>query len=159
MGDVAGPAVTVGGGQSFHQVPAGKIGAADVTDFSAADEDVERAENFFDGSERVETVELEKIDVIGFEAAQAAFDGVDQMEARRADVVRARTGFECGFGGDENFVAAAGNGAAENSFGFAVGVNVSAVEHVGAGFEANVNEAGGFGDAGISPGAEKFVAA
>ena len=100
MRDITRPAVAVGGGQAFHEMPAGKIGAADVADFPAADQNVERAEHFLDGRERVVTVELEEVDVIGFQAAEAAFDGVEQMEARRADVVEVGAGLEGGFGGN-----------------------------------------------------------
>src|SRR5580692_10910772 len=139
MGDVAGPAVAVGGGQRLHQMPAGKIGAADVADFSTADQHVEGAEDFFDRSERVETVQLEQIDVIGFEAAQAAFHRVDQVKTRGAHVVRIVAGFEGGFGGDDDFVAAPGDRSAQHFFRIAAGINVGGVEHVQPGFQANVD--------------------
>ena len=68
MGDVAGPAVAVGGGEGFHEMPAGEIGTADVADFSGADEDIEGGEDFLDGGEGVKGVELKEIDVFGAEA-------------------------------------------------------------------------------------------
>src|SRR5580658_974651 len=77
MSDVTRPSVAFGDGQRFHEVPAGKIGAADVTDFAAVNQIVQGAESFFDGSERVEAVHLVDVNVIGFQAAQAGFAGVD----------------------------------------------------------------------------------
>src|ERR1700691_175210 len=89
MRNVARPAVAIGSGKSFHQVPAGEIGAAGVTDFPAANQHVKGAQSFFGWSERIETMKLEKIDVIGLQTAKAAFDRIDQMKARGANVVRA----------------------------------------------------------------------
>ncbi len=70
MGDVARPAVTLGHAERFHQVPAGEIGAADVTDLAGADEVVEGAQGFLDGGEGVEAVQLEEVDVVRAEAAE-----------------------------------------------------------------------------------------
>ena len=51
------------------------------------------------------------------------------------------------------------DGFAEDVFGEAVGVDVGGVEEVDAGFDADVDEAGGFCDVGGAPGFEEFVAA
>ena len=81
VANVAGPAVAIGDGERFHQVPAGKIGAGDVANFSALDQLIEAAESLFDGRERVESVEMVDVDVVGAEAAQAGFAGLNQMMA------------------------------------------------------------------------------
>src|ERR1700690_3767316 len=81
------------------------------------------------------------------------------MLARRADIVGAVAHGESGFGGDEKAVAFTGDSFAEDFFGEAAGVDVCGVEEVDAGFEADVNEARGFGDVTGAPGFEKFVAA
>src|SRR6202046_12006 len=104
MRDVARPTVAVGGGETLHQVPTGKIRASDVTDFSAAHQHVKSAQNFFGGSEGVVAVELEQVNVVGLHATQAAFDRVDQMKARRTYVIGGRAGLEMGFlGGRRDF--------------------------------------------------------
>ena len=66
---------------------------------------------------------------------------------------------EGGFGGDEQAIAFAGDGFAEDFFGDAVGINVGGVEEIDAGVEADVDEAGGFGDVAAAPGFEEFVGA
>ena len=128
VGDVAGPAVAVGDGEGLHQVPAGEVGAGDVADFAALDEVVERAEGFFDGGGRVEAVHVVDVDVVGAEAAEAGFDGFQQVDAGGADVVDVGADAEGGFGGDEELVAAAFDGLAEDFFGEAVGIDVGGVE-------------------------------
>lgn len=42
----------------FDDLPGGQIGAADVPDFALVDEIVERAESFFDRSQRIGRVKL-----------------------------------------------------------------------------------------------------
>src|SRR5580704_4056292 len=159
MADVTGPAVTLGNRERLHEMPAGKIGAGDVADFAAFDERVERLQSFFNGSERVEGVHVVDVDVIDRESAEAGFAGLDEMLARGAEVVRAVAHRESGFGGDENAVAFAADGFAEDFFGEAAGVDIGSVEEIDAGFEANVDESRSFGDVAGTPGFEKFVAA
>ena len=80
MGDIARLAVAVGDGERFHQVPAGKIGARDVTDLALADKVFERVLHLFDGRERVEAVEVVDVDVVGAEPPQAVFKRAAQMQ-------------------------------------------------------------------------------
>ena len=140
-------------------MPAGKIRAGDVADFAAFDERVERLQSLFDGSERVEGMHVVDVDVVDREAAETVFAGLDEVLARRAEIVGAVAHGESGFRGDKNAVAFAGDSFAEDLFGEAAGVNVGGVEEIDAGFEANVDEARGFGDVAGAPGFEKFVAA
>jgi|SRR5580704_22928 hypothetical protein len=124
-------------------MPAGKVGARDVTDFAAFDESVERLKSFFDGRERVEAVHVVDVDVVDAEAAEAVFAGLNQMMARGAEVVRAVAYAEGGFRGNENAIAFAGDGFAEDFFGEALGIDVGGVEEVDAGVEADVDKARG----------------
>ena len=140
-------------------MPAGEIRAGDVADFAALDEAVESAEGLFDGRGRVEAVHVVDVDVIGAEATEAGFNGFEQVEAGGANVVDVGADSERGFGGDEELVAAALDGLAGDFFGEAVGIDVGGVEHVEAGVEADVYEAGGFGHVARAPGFEEFVAA
>jgi len=104
-------------------------------------------------------VQVVDIDMIGAEAAKAGFAGLDEVVSRRAFVVGALAGGEGGFGGNENLIAAAFDGFAEDFLGDSIGVNIGGVEEVDAGFEANIDEAGGLGDVGRAPGFEKFIRA
>ncbi len=81
MGDVALQAVFFGDGERFHEMPAGEVRAAHVTNFAGADEVVEGAEHFLDRRHRIEAVQLEEVDVVGAQAAQARFDGSKQVES------------------------------------------------------------------------------
>src|SRR6202050_2325650 len=112
MSDVARPAVAFADVERFHEVPTGKIGAADIANLAALHEIVQRAQSFFDGSECIEPVHLIQVNVIGFQTAQAGFASGNQMMARGADFIGARPNFERRFRGDENFIAAPGDGLA-----------------------------------------------
>ena len=140
-------------------MPAGEIGDAEVADFAGADEPVEGLENFFDGRHRVEGVELIDIDVVGLQAAETGVDGIEQVIARGADIVGAGAHPEGALGGDDDFLAAALESMAEDFFGHAGGVDVAGIKHVGAGFDADIDEAAGFGGIGVSHGAEELIAA
>ena len=80
VGDVALQAVFFGDGERFHEVPAGEVRAADVANFAGAHEIVESDENFLDGRHRIEAVQLEEVDIVGAQAAQACFNSPQQME-------------------------------------------------------------------------------
>lgn len=148
VGDIAGEVELLGVGQGLHQVPAGEVRAADVANFAFADELVEGVEGFFDRGHGVEGVELEEVDVVGLEAFEGAFNGIDEVIAARTDLVGAVAKGEGGFGADKALVAASTEGVAEDFFGSSAGVDVGGVEHCEAVFEADVNKTGGFLDVG-----------
>jgi len=159
VGDVAGPAVAVGDGQGFHQMPAGEVGAGDVTDFALTHKIVQRIEHLVDRREGVEAMQMVDVHVIGVETAQAAFKLLPQVVAGGAFVVGAVAHGEGSFGGDERLVALAFEGFAEDFLGLAVGVDIGGVKEIDAGFEADVDEAAGFGYVGFAPGFEKVATA
>src|SRR5664280_2919517 len=140
-------------------MPAGEIRAAEITDFSCAHEIVERAQGFFDGCDRIETVQLKQVNVIGAETFKRTFNGADQMKTRGANIIRPVTETKSSFRGNENFVAATGDGFAENFFRQPGGINVGAVEHRQTSFEADVHEPCCFRHAGVSPRGKKIALA
>ena len=78
---MAGKAVTLGDGERLHEVPAGEVGAADVADFSRAHHVIQGVEGLLHGGARIEAVELEQIDVVGAQPAQACLDCRQQVVA------------------------------------------------------------------------------
>jgi hypothetical protein len=140
-------------------MPAGKIGAGDVADFAALDERIEHLKSFFDGREGVKGVHVVDVDVVDAKAAKRVFAGLNQVIARRADIVGTVAHCESSFRGDENAVAFAGDGFAEDFFREAARINVGGVEEIDARVETDIDEARGFGNVAGAPGFEEFVAA
>ena len=62
-------------------MPAGEIGAADLTDFARAHEIVQRAQRLFHWRQRVEAMQLVEIDVVSAESPQAVLNRLGQMLA------------------------------------------------------------------------------
>src|SRR5215471_10079860 len=81
------------------------------------------------------------------------------MLARRAEIVRPLPHAEARLGRDEQPVAPAGDGLAENFFGQAVGIDIGRVEERRAGLERDVDEARRLLELGVAPGPKEFVAA
>src|ERR1700722_2637316 len=114
MANITHPAVAIGSGERFHQVPSGKIGAGDVADFPADDQLIQRAQNFIDRGESVEAVKMIDVDIVSAETTQAGFAGLDQVMARRAQIVWSGAHAKSSFRRNENLVTAIGDGFAEN---------------------------------------------
>ena len=83
-----GPAVGVGDGQHLRELPREHGGRADVKRLARAHDLVQRFEGFLHRRMRIEAVDLIKIDVIGAETAQAVVDGVADVLARKAALIR-----------------------------------------------------------------------
>lgn len=83
-GNEFGPAVLVGTGLHHGELVGPHAAGADVADFAAFDEVVERFHGFFDGGMSVEAVDLEKVHVVSFEAFKGCVDGVEDGGAREA---------------------------------------------------------------------------
>jgi hypothetical protein len=62
-------------------MPAGEIRRADVANFPSAHEIVERVEDLFHRRHRIEAVQLEEIDVVGAQPAEAGVDRAQQLES------------------------------------------------------------------------------
>ena len=158
MRHITRPAVPLRDRQRFHQMPAGKIGTADITNLAGGDQIVERAQGLFDRRGGVKTMQLKKIDIVGSQALQSAVYGANQVVSRGTDRIDIGSAAESRFGGDKNLIAAALDGRAENFFGSALGVNVGGIKHIQSGIKADINQAFGLGDIGIAPRLEQLAA-
>src|SRR5216683_2628375 len=81
------PIPPVTNSQRQCDLPGGKVGAADVSNFPLANQGIECFESFFDGCIRVGGVGLVEIDVVGLQSAQAIFGGFQNMLAAQSLVV------------------------------------------------------------------------
>ena len=81
---------------------------------------VERAQHFLLRRQRVKTMQVIDVDVIGTQPPQAAFASLDQVMARRSQIVRPRSHAERRLRRDENLVPSPGDRLAENGFGESV---------------------------------------
>src|SRR4051812_3074074 len=79
------------------------------------------------------------------------------MMPRGPDIVRSLAGTKGRLGRDEDLIAPAGNGRAEDLLRRAAGVDVGAVEHVDPGFEADVDEPRRLGHVAAAPGFEQLA--
>src|ERR1700722_3640005 len=86
--DVAGIAVTVRSRERLHEMPAGEIQAADVTELACAHELIEGGKRLLDRSVVVLPMELEEVDRLPSEALKGSLDRRQKMLARGAIVVR-----------------------------------------------------------------------
>ena len=79
--------------------------------------------------------------------------------AGRGDLVRPFAGLEGGLGGDDEGIAPALDGLAEDFLRQTVRIDVGGIEQIEPGLEIDVHEAGRFRDVGATSSAEKFAAA
>jgi len=98
VGHVATQTILLRDGQRLHQLPAGEIRATDVADFARPHHVVERIQDFFYGSQRIECVQLIEVDVVGAESSETSFDSTNEMVAGRAHIVGSWSGAEGAFG-------------------------------------------------------------
>ena len=138
--DVAGIAVTVRRRERLHQMPAGEIRAADVTDLAGAHELIERRQRLLDRRVVVLAVQLQEVDRLDAEPLERALDRLQKMLARRAVVVRAVAHRECRLGGNEQAVALALDRLAQDLFGEPGGIDVGGVEQAHAVIETDVDQ-------------------
>lgn len=125
----------------FDQLPAGVVGAADVTHLAGADEVVEGAQGFVEGRQRVEVVGLIEVDVIRTEAAQAILAGFDDVAAGESGFVGARLEAVEDLGGQDDLLAAGAQRLAENLLGLADRIDIGGVEKIDAAVDADFDEA------------------
>src|SRR5262245_15577521 len=121
-------------------MPAGEIRTADVTNLARAHEIIERAERFFDRRERIEAVQLIQVDVVGSQTPQAVVDGVDQVIARRADVIQCRPGAKCALRRNQQAIAPTLDRLSKNLFCATSRIDVGRIEHRHSSIEADVHQ-------------------
>src|SRR5882724_1999496 len=124
MGDVARQSVLLGDRQRLHQVPAREVRTADVAQLAGTHEIIERAQGFLDGRLRVEAVQLEEVDIVRPESAQAPLAGLQQMMTRGADVVGSFSRAKSRLRRDDHAIAAAGDRLAQNLLGQTVRIDI-----------------------------------
>jgi len=73
--------------EGFHDLPSGQIGAADITHQALAHELVECLKGLFDRRDRIEAMDLVKIDVIRAQSVQTGVYRVEDVAAREPDGV------------------------------------------------------------------------
>src|ERR1700688_1227837 len=106
-------------------MPTGKVGYADVADLACANERVEGREHFFGRRHGVETVQLEKVDVVRTQPLQGSLDRLNQMRGGGAGPVMLNACSERGLRGDNHSVTRSVlNGRAQNGFSAAIGIDI-----------------------------------
>ena len=86
------------------------------------------------------------VDVVRAQTAQAAFERLAQMGARRTLIVWPGAGRKSGFGGDEHLVALAFERLPEDLFRSPLRIAVGGVEQVDARVEAEIHQSASFVD-------------
>jgi len=107
------------------------------------DECIQGAESFFHRRDRVVGVDLIEVDVVGLQAAEASFDGVHDMPARRAHIVTAGADSSEDFGGDDDVFARdlqILERLTKHRFALAFRVDIRSIEEVDAGLKAGFDE-------------------
>ena len=99
------------------------------------------------------------VDVVGVEALEACIALLDEMVARRADVILALAHAEGGLGREQHLVAAAFDRLTEDLFSQAMRIYICHVKKVDACVHAYRNEASSFVDVGLAPCLEECIAA
>jgi hypothetical protein len=140
-------------------VPAREIRAAEIADLAGAHEIVQRAEHLFDRGERVEAMELEQVDVVCAQAAQASFNRPQQMPPGRTDIIWAITAAKGRLSRNEHLVAAASDRASQNLLRLPLGIDVGGIKEVEASLQTYVDEPSCLLDTCRAPRLEEFVAA
>lgn len=136
------PAAKIGDGVHLGDLPGGGIRDADVEDFAAADEIVERAHRLFDRREQIGGVDPVEIDVRGGEAFQARFERSHHALAMVAGRVRiARALLERVLRGEDEAIAFGGDELADETFARAFGVEVRGVDEIAAARDERVEHA------------------
>src|SRR4030095_7712682 len=101
------------------------------------------AARFLDRRQRVKTVELIQIDVVGAEPAQASLDGVDQVIPRRAHLVGAGASAEGPLRGNQDLMAASLESLSQDLLCLSARIHVRRIKHGGAGIETEIDETHG----------------
>jgi len=82
VGHVALQAESVGGGERFHQLPAGEVGHAEVPHLAGAHQVVQRGQHLLNWRHRIEGVQLQDVDVVSLQTLQRRVGRFDQVVAR-----------------------------------------------------------------------------
>ena len=123
----------------------------DVADLALADEIGEGAEGLLDIGVRAGPVHLVEVDVVGAQPAQRVLDLAHDPAAGPAAVVGLVAHRHEELGGQDDVVAAALQGLADDLLGHAAGVDVGGVDEVDPGVEGAVDDPDGVGAVVVAP--------
>eukprot|EP01034_Spumella_vulgaris_P043120 gene43120-53520_t len=156
--DIAREPVFLRRRERLHQVPAGEIRHAEVTDLSRPHELVEHAQGLLDRRQRVETVQLKQIDVVRPQPPQRRLDRRDQMRPRRAHIIGPGAAAKRRLRGDEHLVAPPLDRRAEDLLRAPARVNIRRVKHREPGLETDIHKPRRLGRLGVAPLLKKIPA-
>src|SRR5262245_50707961 len=151
MGNGTGQAKMVSAADHLDQMPAGKVGRADVTSLSRPDQVVEGAQSFFDRRKLVIAVELQQIDVVTVEAFQRGLAGLGDVLSARAHPMRPWLSPVAYLCGDQDVLSARTQRLSKDLFRGALRIDIGGVEEVESGVYADVNESPRFTQACRAP--------
>ena len=77
--DKAGVAATIRNREALHDLPGGKVGAADITHFALTDQVIECPKSFLKRHEAIGIVRHVQVDVVGLQAVQTVFTRLQKM--------------------------------------------------------------------------------
>ena len=89
MRDIARKSVSLGNSQRFHKVPTREIRTPYVADLACPHEGIEHTKSLLHGRQRIETMQLIEVDIVGSESPQTAVHRIDQMVARGTNLIGA----------------------------------------------------------------------
>ena len=117
----------------FSDLPRIVVAAADVSDFSTANQFVERSHRLFHGRKRIGSMDLIEVDVVGIQSPQTGVNRFADMLSRQALCVRRVCRAEPALGGQDQILASmAADRLPQHFFGDAGAVHVGGVDEVAA---------------------------
>ena len=128
-------------------VPAGKVGRADVEHLALLDEHFHRLPDLLPGCQAVDVVHLVQVNVVGLQALERPFAGLADVQRRKFAMVRPVAHAPVDLGGDDDLLAppaALGEPAPDDLLGDTLAglpaVDIGGVEEVDAQFEGLVHD-------------------
>ena len=145
--------------ERLHDMPAGKIGAADIAHLAMAHEHIKRFHGFFQRCETIPFVQLIEVDDIGLQPLQARLAGAHQMMARRSGIVWPFAHREAGLGCKQHALAALADDLTDDFLGDTLRINIRRIDQVDAGIQRHIDELAGFSNAEVADGLGPALAA
>jgi hypothetical protein len=138
----------------LDDLTSGEGRGTDVADLALADEVGEGAEGLLDVGVGTRAVNLVEVDPVGVEPPERVLDGPDDPASGAALTVRVIAHSAVELGGQDDVVATASDGLADDLFGFTLGIDVGSVDEIDTGVEGGVDDADRLVVVGVAPGAE-----
>ena len=119
--------------ERLGRLPGREIAEADRKHLARIDQVIERSEGFFQRRERVESVDLIKVDAISGQPLERRLAGANEMKAAQASIVGAGAHPAQRLRGENDAVALASERLTEEDLGITLAIHVGGVEEVDAG--------------------------